>query len=234
MDEMKKGVITLIDILGWKGIWTRNSDAILRLNQLINTIKVVVNEFKKNEFLNEDNFPNHFQGLETEVKSISDTIAIITYSEDANEALEYHANINAKIVADSIKYKIPVRGATSYGKLSSVGNIMVGPAVDEVASWYENTEWIGVIQTPTAMFLTDVSRFKYEGSILKKHLVKTKKNGMYDTYCVNWPAAWLIRENRDTLLKYFMEMGPITPDIAEKYISTLKFYDESNDELSKK
>lgn len=54
------------------------------------------------------------------------------------------------IIRESLLQGIPVRGATCYGPLSTNGNIMVGPAIDEVASWYESADWIGVFQTPSA------------------------------------------------------------------------------------
>ena len=148
-------------------------------------------------------------------------------------ALEFHAVMNAVITSSSIKLNIPIRGATSYGKLSINDNIMVGPAVDEVASWYEMTEWIGVIQTPSAMFLTNTSEFIFKKAMLTKYPVKTKKIGIYETYCVNWVRTWNRKKDRNDLIKCFMDMGPITPEIAEKYINTLKFYDQMNDELSK-
>jgi hypothetical protein len=45
--------------------------------------------------------------------------------------------------------------------------------------------------------------------------------------CVNWPSSWRCNHeenNFERLKKAFLEMGPITPDIALKLMNTLNFY----------
>ncbi len=125
--------------------------------------------------------------------------------------------------------EIRVRGATAYGYFTTKDNIMVGPAIDEVASWYEMTDWIGVIQTPSAMFQTNTQNFifnKYE--ILSKYDVYIKWYGKINTYCSNWTVAWnwKNKHSKEDLLKCFLKMGPITPSISFKFMNTLKFYED--------
>lgn len=48
--------------------------------------------------------------------------------------------------------ELPVRGAIGYGRFCLMDNMLMGPAVDEVASWYEAVEWLGAVFTPTASF----------------------------------------------------------------------------------
>lgn len=61
----------------------------------------------------------------------------------------------------------------TYGLFNSSGNILLGPAVDEVASWHEAANWIGVLHTPTAYLSTkDVRESK---GILVDYTVPLKK-----------------------------------------------------------
>ncbi|MGG3280154.1 hypothetical protein [Paenibacillus solani] len=76
--EMQDGVITLVDVLGWKGIWKRNSNALFELSNLINLV-----DERASEITSEDKFKQEkakrFKKIKPEIRSISDTIAIITY-----------------------------------------------------------------------------------------------------------------------------------------------------------
>lgn len=214
---MKKGVITLVDILGWKGIWQREEDPVKKLKDFIGGLNNAINTVKKES--------NMLSELKISIHSISDTIAIITYCDNASVALKFHALVNCAVVAESIKRNIPMRGATSYGDLSIEGNIMVGPAVDEVAEWYEAANWIGIIQAPSALFLTNSEDFGEYKNFLKKYPVPVKGIGTMETYCVNWPKAWQRNDCKEGLIKKFSEMGTLSPLVAKKYENTLKFYE---------
>jgi len=47
------------------------------------------------------------------------------------------------------------RGAISYGEYEQEDSTFIGPAIDDVAGWYEVTDWIGVILTPTTNYIYD-------------------------------------------------------------------------------
>jgi hypothetical protein len=223
-DVMKKGAITLLDILGWKGIWQREKDPITKLKTIIEIANGNIDFLKDKEMIRD--VENRLRTLDVEVKSISDTLAIVSYSDDPNLALEFHSFLASIITARSIQLGIPVRGATCYGSFITTDNIMVGPAVDEVASWYECTDWIGVIQTPSAFFETNLDKFLFPNKPLIKYSAPLKKGGSFDTYCANWSTPWRsFKWDRNSLLDVFKEMGPITPEISNKYVNALRFYD---------
>lgn len=222
--NMNLGAITLLDILGWKGIWQRKSDAVEELLGMLNGIDKKIESLLKQDTIKKQK--NIFKNLKIEVKSISDTIALVTYG-DCNPCLEFHAIMSNLIITTSIRKGIPVRGATCYGYFTTQNNIMVGPAVDEVASWYEQADWIGVILTPSAMFKIDIEKF-----IHKKRLwlydAPIKQYGKLETYCCNWPYVWSFNKyDRSELLQQFLEMGPITPNIYQKFANSIKFFDKS-------
>jgi hypothetical protein len=211
---MKTGAVTFLDILGWKGIWQRKQDAVDNLINMISyadqTVKEIVNDH------------NRYKGLEAEVNSISDTIVLVTYGE-CDISLEFHAGMAGVIIRDSIIGGIPVRGATCYGPLKTNGNILVGPAIDEVASWYESSDWIGVIQTPSAYFLSS-HKYHYD-ELLVEYEAPIKNFGKFKTQCVDWIYQWKeFGLDEVELKKRLTEMGPIFPEIAKKFINTIDFY----------
>jgi len=214
--NMQEGAITLLDVLGWKGIWQRKSDALQALMDLIETAQKTSNTVVGEEAI--------FSGLVPTVESISDTIAITTFG-PSDITLAFHAGLSGRLVGDSLLREIPVRGATSYGHLVKKGNIMVGPAVDEVAAWYECSDMIGVFQTPSAL-LSNIST-KYRTFYIDYN-VPIKQYGKMQTRCSNWLSRWKVQELSIIDLKdTFKKMGPITPSIYSKFKNTIDFYEEA-------
>jgi len=228
MEEMREGAVTLIDILGWKGIWQRKQNAIDDILKLINVAEHEAKKALTRETLKSEQV-NVFKDLRNEFRSISDTIVMFTFGE-CNIALEFQAALASIIICQSFIQGIPVRGATCYGKFSAKGSIMVGPAIDEVASWYETCDWIGVTQTPSALFRCEPQKFVM-GEILIPYKVSIKNYGTFETLCVNWPFMWkAAKHKRSEIIDSFLLMQPITPDISVKLLNTLNFYQYITDQ----
>jgi hypothetical protein len=208
------GVVTYLDILGWKGIYNRERDPISIL------VKLIAKLNKLNE---------KHRGLDSapEIRSISDTIVLSSMEvkeTDATRVIDMHGDICSHAIAESISERIPLRGATAFGDFETENNVYVGRAIDEAASWHESGEWIGVHLTPSAMFAC--------GSILKHWIhyeSPTKAVAKHSTPCVNWTDKWKRLASPDDprrrLGEAFRAMGPITPEISPKFINTLHFYD---------
>lgn len=166
---------------------------------------------------------NPFSNLSTEVISISDTICLISYG-DCDNCLEFHAALSAIIIVKSIEEQIPVRGATCYGYFSATNNIIIGPAVDEVASWYEQADWIGVFQTPSAMLNTQIKNYLEPNFIINYRPV-LKAIPKQNMNCVNWTKIWeFMNHDEKHLIDTLQKLGPITPEIGKKIFNTLDFY----------
>ncbi|PEU18965.1 hypothetical protein COL20_24380 [Bacillus sp. AFS075034] len=209
---MTKGAVTFLDVLGWKGIWKEDPNSIETLQELINKTRGKAGEITVSMI--PDDSP--YRGVTTDVLSISDTIVLFTPT-DAPTALEIHAKICSYIIPESIKNKIPLRGATSYGQYTKGGNIMVGPAIDEAASWHESTNWIGVILSPSGQFELR-NEHPREWTEYKKIPFKSKLAGL--DRCVYWEME------EDDALEQFKSMSPFVPGIAEKYLNTYEFIQE--------
>lgn len=210
-NKIDKGAVTFLDVLGWKGIWKKTNDSEKILSSLIDDIRKFA------------------RGSNSQVKSISDTIAIFTSENDmeSHKMLEHHGYLCMEAIKKSIKKEIPVRGATAYGNFSLKENIFVGPAIDEVAAWHELVSWIGVIMTPSA-FLEVASDKKMENWLMYQPPMKNKMN--WSTFCANWPSIWSNKVNDNEKIKElknnFKIMGPFLPEYADKYINTLKFFEK--------
>lgn len=207
--SIQKGAVTFLDVLGWKGIWEREKDAVDVLHGLIK--EITQNSIDVTNIIGSEEGAE--RGITTKVLSISDTIAIFTFG-DPFHAIKIHAEICRLAIPESIKRKLPLRGAICYGECSFRGNIMVGPAVDEAASWHESTDWIGVILTPSAKFQL---RGNYPGQLVEYSKIPFKKKTDGLDRCVGWEFP------DEELYELFNEMGPFVPEIAPKYLNTLNF-----------
>ena len=145
--DRQSGAVTFLDVLGWKGIWGREADAIGSLQSLIVGIEKNAREIGRGRGNNV---------LSTRTISISDTIVLVMPAtrDDATAALVLHGELCATALPDSIMKGIPIRGASSFGQyeMSGNGSIFLGAAIDEAASWHEHSDWIGVHMAPSARF----------------------------------------------------------------------------------
>ena len=210
-NEIKTGVVTFLDVLGWKGIWQRKENAIKTLQDLVKSIKDTIKNKEIGVDLNES----------TSIEIISDTIVLFTPAElnTVSDKLEWHGELCCKAIPHSIKEGIPLRGATSFGEIvkSNENNIFVGKAVDEAASWHEEVDWIGVFMTPSANYVFNKEESKY-WTLYNPPL---KENIQLNTFSVKW-----FNENKtfiSELKKDFLQMSPILPEILTKFTNTLKF-----------
>ncbi len=206
---LQTGVVTFLDVLGWRGIYQRQDDPLGTLTALVTHLRGLAD------------------GCDTEIRSISDTIAVFTRveREGTQQAIEHHGLLCASAICGSIEDLIPVRGATSFGEFELGQDMFVGPAVDEAAGWYEQGDWIGVHLTPSADFV-----FKSDGSKYWVRYQAPLKTGRWETACVRWGPEW-VDGSRDAaaLRTYFTQMGPLTPDISPKFINTIRFYDHMSE-----
>lgn len=213
--SITSGVVTFLDVLGWKGVYDRNRDAIARLKNLIEGMNDLAE--KQRGRINS----------KVIVKSISDTVAIFTQCSDqeASIGIEIHGKLCQWAIPQSIELEIPVRGATSFGEFEINENIFVGKAVDEAASWHEHIDWIGVNLTPSAEFVYSPAK---DMTLWRTYKAPNKSKIDWTPRCVDWTANWgQDREIRAKNIKdKFRRLGPIVPEITGKFIHTLAFIEK--------
>ncbi len=216
---LSDGVVTFLDVLGWRGVYDRISNATGKLSTLVDGLGKQVTRHR-----------GKVQG-NTLVKSISDTIAIFTQCDvgEATKAINIHGELAAWAILYSIEAEIPVRGAITYGSFAIQDNIFIGKAVDEAAAWHEYADWIGVHLTPSAEFVFADT----DGNNLWVIYTPPNKSTMpWRPHCVNWIHAWDDREEEIIKIKAkFRSLGPLVPEIASKLLNTLNFIESTGSEV---
>lgn len=208
------GIVTFLDVLGWKGVYDRQTDAIDRLKRLVDGVR-----------RNAEQMRGRSHG-EIKVQSISDTIAIFTTcnENEISKAIESHGELCQRLIPESIRAGLPMRGATAYGNFEISDNIFVGKAVDEAASWHEQGNWIGVNLTPSAEFVFCKNAPR---SAWVSYRAPIKISTNWEPHCVNWLKDWTdFEREKKAVREEFLSMGPIVPEVAPKFINTLAFIDK--------
>jgi len=208
------GVVTFLDVLGWKGIYDRKEDAIACLTFVIEGVRSRAEKQR-----------GRISG-EISIKSISDTIVICTPcgENEISIAIEIHGLLCHWVIPQSIDRGIPVRGATSYGEFETTDNIFVGKAIDEAAAWHEQSDWIGVHLTPSAEFVFQQSKHP---DLWKKHSPPNKSRVSWEPHCVNWVSGLNDGNAKvENIKSKFRQLGPIVPEITGKFINTLDFIEK--------
>ncbi|AGB48894.1 hypothetical protein Metho_0638 [Methanomethylovorans hollandica DSM 15978] len=216
-DIDKTGVITFLDVLGWKGIYGRKSNPIDTLELLLDEISTLKTQLR-------GKISNMSYDVNT--KSISDTIVLFTPCSEieAPVVINLHGAHCQRIIPRSIELGIPVRGAISFGEYENIKNIFVGKAVDEAASWHEQADWIGVQLTPSAEYLLDRKKID---DVWVEFTPATKASLKWKSHCVNWTVDWQDRNGEINQIKRKLwQLGPILPEIAGKFINTLEFIEK--------
>jgi len=209
--NMQEGAVTLLDVLGWKGIWQRKPNAM----EALKNIRNLVGELQELEVRQQEKFA----GLKPRIWGLSDTIVLTTHG-DPGSVLPLHVEMVEMLLSFCLTDELPIRGAIGYGPFSSMDNMLVGPAVDEVASWYEAVEWMGAILTPTASFY--YREGDYPADSVLEYVVPLTKGGRHTMKCVDWFSA--IRDEKDLLRGFLATTSVITPDVAPKYLNTVEFF----------
>lgn len=212
--DFQEGAITFLDFLGWKGLWQKdNTKPLESVSRLIDAYREKLNEITNKYIYKDDNINNI-----SELISISDTIAIFTpkiLGINNKDLISIHSETVKYILETSCKEGFAIRGAISYGEYSIKNSIMIGPGIDECASWHEKCDWIGVHLTPSAQFIIINSdlpiNVKSYNHIPVKHGIPKVK------YCVDWKID---ERDFETLRK---KSKAILPEIAAKYMNTYDY-----------
>jgi hypothetical protein len=170
------------------------------------------------------------RGLRTELWAFSDTVAfsLDTHGEANQELTVRLGNSLAEIFVSALHRGFLLRGAVAFGTYHEgrAGRILVGPAIDEAASWHEQADWAGIILTPSAgrtVIPDAVPGIESQvGGHFMSYEVPMKGAGTSRLWALNWPQI-----NRDEILskvdRHFMR-PPVTPEVQRKRANTLDFF----------
>jgi hypothetical protein len=188
--QAEEGLVSLIDVLGTKGIWTRSnpSEVIHNFSFLINKINLIKSKM-------EDQLYGPFPNIKMNLASyfFSDTIILLLTSDDLESSIKPFGDLLSLTTATGFLNGIYMRGSVSLGKFyrdqESKNSIIIGPAIDEAADWYNMPELIGVHCSPSLKFCIDKIHSEDPDSdlgIFYKYNIPIKNDKVYQSYLVNW------------------------------------------------
>ena len=212
--SLVSGAVMFCDFLGWKGLWKNDKEckALKDASSLVEKIRKKFNELVNTVLPLNRYFPVN------ELISISDTIALLmpkVQDVDNEKLFELFSEIGKYILEESILI-YPLRGAFTLGDFNYNNNIMIGPAIDEAASWHEAVDWIGIILAPTAQFEYDLTK-KPSVNICEYKSIPLKNIKTKIKYCVKWC------EPQNAIIDMVRWNKSLIPEIASKYINTSDF-----------
>ncbi len=223
--RLQNGAITFMDFLGWKGLWqSNNRNHLETVSELIRNIEKKVQELTYNVF-------EYSNNLElSKLISISDTIAIFTpklAKYDEVELLELHAQIAKYILEECVDKGYPIRGAIAFGEYNTKNNIMIGPGIDECASWHETCNWIGVHLTPSAELLIKSNGQNQSNIIVREEKIPIKSGFPNVSYCIKWGI------DKAKFMELTRNVKALLPEISGKYMNTYTFLYREEDNYGK-
>ncbi len=244
-DEIKEsmGVVLLLDALGVRQFGLDDSTFFLKnLAQFLKTQKNL-KESKLNQFEGRYGIKGQIQ-----VRSFGDTILLFwetgNTSEEIQGGLVFLSSWLRASIFSGMLSRIMWRGAFTVGGFVYNKDSVIGPAIADVAGWYESADWGGIIATPRCgLYLEqlngDNKRRQASSNVpiwdIDKNYIKYNvpfKNGYQSFWCVAWPAQFFLEvactENEcfEKVELFYKLIGQFDiPRGAEsKYQNTEKFF----------
>lgn len=181
---LKDGAIALIDVLGFRGIWTRHEPS--RLMSQMERMRHELELRVQKQFVNQP-------GYDCKISFLSDTVAISFSLESHGQTHPcmpalYLCDIVSWVLDWALRAEIPLayRGAVSVGRHAISSNFLVGEAIDEAAAAHEAADGALVWLMPTARDLVaDFLRSNPKNTHLVKFAVPIKDGKRFETYTVS-------------------------------------------------
>jgi hypothetical protein len=225
----EEGFIALIDVLGAKNFTTNKSKDFIRQRDEI------IEKTKDYYSATIEKIINDKTIVYPEIATFGDTI-IFTWnvtSEYKYKTVHLMAIWLNRIMTLGLACNLLFRGALSFGEyiFDSNSNTVLGPAIADAASWYEEADWLGIIATPSCGFLIDTSSgFNKSRNIdifkwLVKYPVPLKSGKTLLLFALNWPYDLFIDEKEVTansLLSHIFETN-IPKGTESKYFNSMNF-----------
>jgi hypothetical protein len=216
-----------------KGIWSRSDPA-----QVVKSWQTVMTNFGEAIHI-----ANSSQGMNdifggASVHAFSDTVIIAFWAKPQKDPVPLLLGLANAIVYPFVwafEKGIFLRGVISVGDFWQAENLLIGPAVDEAAEWYEQPDWIGVSAAPSARFGIErmieqrvIGVSERIGNHFVHYAVPIKTLGPTNTWALAWPRYVFPKDQtlsaRALLLAYFAQQS-IGPGANSKYENALRFFD---------
>lgn len=196
----KKGIVALLDALGTRTGTIESAMAYLRaVEKIRGRIKSNL-EITLQRLEDKPELRNMLAALR--FRFFGDSILFTYEITDEKQFTEYFHRLGFilnTLMVEAIDLGILFRGAVSIGKYIETEDIVLGPAIVDVASWYEKIELFGIITTPAGMnylkaIYSDRSGKSFSESELVPRIcrlsdVPIKGDRVLNTYIFDWPDS---------------------------------------------
>ena len=233
MDD-RNGIVGIFDALGAKNF------TLPQIQQFVNNQEEIL---KKIDDKSEDQMASRNLAKPT-IFSFNDTIIIEIGMSNGDEynVIKGFAKIARRFISYSLTKGLLFRGAFAVGKYSVDvdKNMILGEAVSDAASWYEEPELIGAIATPRTTMLIDMhvsQDTKPPNFILFKYTTPCK-SGNHELFAVNWSKAFYVQglrpENCKNGQEYssflsLLSQNQVPKGVEKKYFNTIHFFRAAED-----
>jgi hypothetical protein len=226
--KAKHGIIAMIDALGVRNATIEESSTFIKSIQSI--LKRTPN-FMNAFYAGEGEKLKKYTSDPPQLTTFGDTF-IFSWEMNLDELPKFLPDVGvflSYVVKLGFEYKLAFRGAISFGDYIQSGATVLGPAISDVASWYDSAEMIGVFATPFCGHF--LSRIHQKHEITKMEFVQyevpLKGNISKKLWTVAWPNIIVTAktpEKSDLECYYnFIEKFPIPKGTEDKYFNTEKY-----------
>lgn len=232
------GYVGFLDVLGMRGRWLRQEprqivEAFESWYSLVTAVDSTTG-IATLDYIPEVAIPpatgSKPPRLTTHVWAFSDTVAVLldTHGLATPELTQRLSNALAELFVAALDKELLLRGAVAFGRFyrGKGGRILIGPAVDEAAEWYDKADWAGIHLTPSA------GRSVVPGGLPGQPTISTagqfvhypvplKSGGVVPAWALAWP---LFGSDRLTpIIDHQFFQTPVSPSLERKRQNTLAF-----------
>lgn len=251
--KRRYGIVAIVDALGMRSATIQDSERFLNVRrQLVKSSfqRWPVASGHEADTGNDSNTSIYFQSfadtliVAVELMEFSSEHGKTKFPTASKEAdalfygmwIERLSYVLGDLLRDAMTSGVVFRGALTSGQyiLDKRSNSILGPAINDVVSWYESFESTGIILTPHASMVIDyVSLHRKLLSSVTKTELFLKSNQKINQYVVNWPNAFLkgdySEENKKKAWNHFrfvLTQLAIPRGTEQKYYSAEGFFRE--------
>jgi hypothetical protein len=231
---MQIGAVVLIDALGFKGIWRRESpSAVLRrLKSLRQAALNLQGRDGTGVLLNDS-------GLRHRVRCMSDTIAITVVVKGPNAPRRglYRAMLSAttlagSIMRDALSAQPPLlfRGCVAAGEFLAESDFLIGPAIDEAAEGFEKADgpflWLSKSALEVSRVYSETFLDRLEPTMFIPHNLPLNDGSSVPTSVFTYFGLTQRREDRLIVRRQLLAAfgkGPLSKNVLRKKTNAARF-----------
>jgi len=232
--EVKKGIVVMLDALGVRNLSSKEAKAFLN-----NRGKLLTQLGRKLEPLDSSAARVTETAGPPQFVTFQDTI-LVTWEirGPAHNLLPHIANLLRRTIPLALQNGLRLRGAVAVGEYIQDENSVLGPAIADAASWYEQAQWIGIVATPHCGMQLDLL---YETKFRRRrphaldpwyvqYEVPLKEGRRETLWAVSWPAQYrkkkytLGSSDRGKFLRHVAKFS-VPLGTESKYWNTITFFD---------